>query len=113
MSSAFRGSRNTAEKLDRLAQYLQAFNIALKDKGFGRIYIDAFAGSGSLTVVRPALPLFSEGRTDPEEVDTPGSARLAAMLSPSFDAMALIEKDAERFAKLGLLKAEFPNLKIS
>ena len=40
------GGAHTDEKLERLKAYLTAFSIALKDQGFVRVYIDAFAGSG-------------------------------------------------------------------
>jgi three-Cys-motif partner protein len=63
--------------------------------------------------VQTRPPLFSNGSAEPEEVDSPGSARLAAMLSPSFDRMVLIEKGPERFAKLNVLNSEFPELKIA
>ena len=69
------GGRHTDEKLDRLRQYLSAFSRALKNQGFVRVYVDAFAGSGDRTEVSPALPLL--GDDEPVLLTVPGSARLA------------------------------------
>ncbi|WP_318011326.1 hypothetical protein [Mesorhizobium sp. ES1-4] len=60
-----------------MQEYLQAFSIALQNQEFACIYIDAFAGSGSRTEVRPGLPLFGPAFAEPEEITTPGSARIA------------------------------------
>ena len=48
-------------KVDTVAQYYSAFNTALKNRGFKRVCIDAFAGSGDFQY-RPhdASPLFDE-----------------------------------------------------
>ena len=40
------GGRWTEEKLEILRKYLQAYNTALKNQPFKRVYIDAFAGTG-------------------------------------------------------------------
>ncbi|MEX2374359.1 MAG: three-Cys-motif partner protein TcmP [Dehalococcoidia bacterium] len=105
----FLGSPDTKDKLSRLEQYLQQYSLALKEQKFARIYIDAFAGSGHRTEVRPALPLFG---AEPEEVNTPGSARIALGINPPFHTVALIEEDPERAAQLEKLKDEFPDRKI-
>ena len=76
------------------------------------MYIDAFAGSGTRTEVRRALPLFSEGATEDEEIDTPGSARIALSIDPPFDLVALIEEDREKCDELEKLKLEFPDRQI-
>jgi three-Cys-motif partner protein len=105
----FLGSPDTRDKLSRLEQYLQQYCIALKEQKFALIYIDAFAGSGHRTEVRPALPLFGE---EPTEVNTPGSARIALGIEPPFHTVVLIEEDPERAAQLEKLKDEFPDRKI-
>lgn len=109
----FTGSIDTNQKLGRLRAYLQAYSIALKDYGFERIYIDAFAGTGSRTETRAALPLFGPEMAEPEEVDTPGSARLALSIEPPFQAYAFIEKDRGRFAELQKLKELHPDRHIA
>jgi three-Cys-motif partner protein len=113
MKKPFRGSIDTDAKLDRLRQYLQQYSIALQNQGFARIYIDAFAGTGSKTETRPALPLFGGDLAEPQEVDTPGSARIALSIEPAFDTLVLIEQDADRYAELEKLKAQFPERKIA
>jgi three-Cys-motif partner protein len=109
----FTGSIDTSDKLARLRAYLQAYSIALKDQGFERIYIDAFAGSGSRTETRAALPLLGPELAQPQEVDTPGSARIALSVDPPFQAYAFIEKDRGRYAELEKLKEQHPELKIA
>ena len=44
-SQSFGGSW-TELKLDLVASYLEAYSTALKNKGFGKTYVDAFAGTG-------------------------------------------------------------------
>lgn len=109
MKKPFRGSRDTGDKLNRLQQYLQAYAIALSKQKFARIYVDAFAGSGSRTETRAALPLFDGPEARPQDVDTPGSARIALEISPAFDSIVLIEQDEERFSELERLRAQFPD----
>ena len=112
VAKKFFGSIDTEQKLERLRAYLQAYSIALKEIGFARIYIDAFAGSGHRTEVHPALPLFGAEFAEPIEVTSPGSARIALSIDPPFDTVALIEEDAGRFAELEKLRQEFPDNKL-
>ena len=106
------GGPDTSRKLRCLQEYLQAFSIALRNQGFVCIYVDAFAGSGSRTETHPSLPLFGPEFAEPEEVTTPGSARLAVEIDPPLDEIVLIEKDPGRYSELLLLKDEFPHRKI-
>ena len=108
--SNFRGSVDTGLKLKALREYLQAYSIALREKGFARIYIDAFAGSGSRTQTKAALPLFGQDR--PEEVDTPGSAQIALSIEPPFDTLVFFEEDAERYARLEKLRQQYQDRKV-
>lgn len=106
MAHAF-GGPDTQRKLGCLKSYLQAFTIALRNQGFACVYIDAFAGSGSRTEIRAALPLF-EGGSESIEVTSPGSAMIAIRNEPAFDAIVLIEQDHERFAELEALVRDYP-----
>lgn len=108
--SDFKGSVDTARKLNTLGKYLQAYSIALRDQGFARIYIDAFAGSGTRTETAPALPLF--GHTEPERVSTPGSASIALSIDPPFDTLAFFESDPVRFQRLQELGDAHPSRKV-
>jgi three-Cys-motif partner protein len=73
---------------------------------FRRLYIDAFAGTGSRTdrrlVAQPLLDL-------PElEAVTKGSARLALEIEPPFDEYILIEKATRRAGELKQLRDTHP-----
>ena len=88
----------TIEKLDILTNYLDAYLTALKNMKFGKIYVDAFAGTGSITT-----------RDGSRQVA--GSARLALMAQNHFDQYYFIEKDKEKAAELAtMVKNEFPAL---
>lgn len=92
------GGQWTLVKLEALEKYLQAFNHALKKQGFTRVYIDAFAGTGRITVKR--------GEGD-QVVD--GSARRALKVDPPFHRYCFIELNARNFTALEGLKQEFPD----
>lgn len=111
MRKPFRGSGQTQQKLDCLREYLQAFSTALQNKRFLRIYIDAFAGTGHKTEERAALPLFDGDEAHPQYVHTPGSARIAAAIEPPFHTIVLVEQDADRFAELQRIEADFADRK--
>ena len=112
MSDHVFGGRHTDEKLDQLQQYLRAFSTALKSKGFARVYIDAFAGSGDRSQVLPALPLLHGNQAESEVLTTPGSARLALEVEPPFDVLVFIEKDRSRLEKLKSIASEYPARKV-
>lgn len=103
------GGPDTAKKLHCLKEYLRAFSIALRNQQFGCVFIDAFAGSGTRTEVAPALPLFGEEFAEPQEITTPGSARIAIDTDPPLHSIVLIEEDASRFAELERLAADHPD----
>ncbi|TIN11704.1 three-Cys-motif partner protein TcmP [Mesorhizobium sp.] len=106
------GGPDTSKKLRCLQEYLQSFSVALRKQQFACIYIDAFAGSGTRTEVRPGLPLFGPDFAEPEEVTTPGSARIAIEIDPPMHSVVLIEQDASRFSELQALVDEYPDRKI-
>ena len=88
----------TIEKLDILTSYLDAYLTALKNMRFGKIYVDAFAGTGSITT-----------RDGSRQVA--GSARLALLAENHFDHYYFIEKDRNKAAELAaMVKRDFPAL---
>jgi three-Cys-motif partner protein len=109
----------TSTKLDVLEKYLAAYTTALKDKpsadrAFRKAYIDAFAGTGYRSMRRDEDTsknlLFPDlAATGPQQL-LDGSARLALKIRPRFDRYIFIERNADRCAQLGALKAEFPDL---
>lgn len=106
------GGPDTSKKLRCLQEYLKAFSIALREQQFACIYIDAFAGSGTRTEIRPGLPLFGAELAEPEEITTPGSARIAIETDPQLNTVVLIEQDSSRFAQLEALAREYPDRQI-
>jgi len=106
------GGPDTRKKLRCLQEYLQAFSIALRNQNFACIYVDAFAGSGIRTEVRPALPLFGPEFAEPEEISTPSSARIALEIDPPLHLVVLIEQDTSRFAELKSMTSQFPDRSI-
>ena len=112
------GGTWTTNKLNILRGYLEAYGTALQDKGFRRVYIDAFAGSGY------RLPRQDEGRGSMQqfqlfpELAKPetqelldGSARIALKCNPPFDDYVFVERNPERVASLKSLKNAHPNMK--
>lgn len=69
----------TQTKLDIFTNYLEAYLLALKNQKFGKIYIDAFAGTGEIV-------------TQDEEVLI-GSAKRALSAKNLFDHYYFIEAD--------------------
>jgi three-Cys-motif partner protein len=104
----FFGSSETERKLSCLRAYLSAYSTALKTQRFCRIYIDAFAGTGSRTETRPALPFFGQTSETTEEVTTPGSARIALEVDPPFHSVVLIEQDPKKTSTLKNAVSEYP-----
>jgi three-Cys-motif partner protein len=89
-------------KTDIVEQYLRFFNQALKNQGFRRIYVDAFAGSGAFTYVRPVATgnLFG----DTGNPSHSGSAQRALSLQPPFDELVFIESEAGNVRALEALR---------
>lgn len=93
-------------KVDTVARYYSAFNTVLKNQGFKRVYIDAFAGSGDFQYkARDASPLLDEA----EVVEThAGSARRALATAPPFDRLVFVENSVKNIAALNKVLLEFP-----
>lgn len=91
----------TLIKLEALEKYLFAFNTALSQKNFTRIYIDAFAGTGRCDIT-----------VDGEKTSVDGSARRALSTNPPFDRFCFIELRAKKLAALKALVAEYPSKSI-
>ena len=104
-----KGGPWTERKLAAVRKYLQAFNTALSKRRFTRVYVDAFAGSGSRELNR--VPLLDVD-ADVARIFK-GSARLAMESKPPFHKFIFIEKTAGNAASLQALKAEFPDLEVA
>jgi three-Cys-motif partner protein len=112
------GGAWTQRKLDALGKYLRAyttiFNKNPRAQFFTISYVDAFAGTGTLS--GPELGPLAEHF--PELLETvkeyrKGSARRALEVEPPFDRYIFIEKDPRKCEELRTLAAEFAGKKIN
>ncbi|GHV10712.1 hypothetical protein FACS189491_00710 [Spirochaetia bacterium] len=87
------GGKWTITKLNILSDYLNFYVTALKDQPFHKIYIDAFAGTGSISI---------------ENINETiqGSAKLALDAANKFDRYIFIEKNKKYSAELDNLIAK-------
>lgn len=107
------GGEWTDLKLKAVAEYLQFYTSALKNKPstsspFQLWYIDAFAGSGQRTAIIETGGLDSGLPIGREKVQLEGSARRALKVHPPFRHLVFIEKNARRHRALQALAREFP-----
>lgn len=102
----------TEQKLDILSDYLSAYNTALKNMPFCRVYVDAFAGTGYRQRRRDQfkLPsLFEELGQDESQQFLKGSAKRALEASPAFNRYVFVESDPAKIGELENLKREHPD----
>jgi three-Cys-motif partner protein len=92
----------TLEKLDKLEKYLSAFTIALSKLNLQTVYIDAFAGTGTVDVtIKGGISTIL------------GSARRSLMIKVPFHEYYFIDTSKKKCDALENLKAEFPDKKIT
>ena len=92
------GGTWTIIKLDILSQYLRAYTTALKGQPFAKIYIDAFAGSGSIYI-------------GDDDTPTKGSAVLALEAGNPFDRYMFIERNRKNADQLkAMIHTEYSSL---
>jgi len=102
----------TQEKLLCLTKYLHAYTTIFRGNPQARyyttVYVDAFAGTGSLTRKFSPGKLFPE-LAEPEARDyLKGSAKRAFEVEPGFDHYLFIERDSERCKELETLRSLYP-----
>ncbi|MYB30737.1 MAG: three-Cys-motif partner protein TcmP [Cenarchaeum sp. SB0663_bin_5] len=85
------GGTWTQDKLDMLESYLNAYTTALKNKNFRLIYIDGFAGTGSVNV------RYDDYVT---EYINGSVMRALAVKDRQFDKLYCVEKDHNRYMLL-------------
>ena len=106
----------TEQKLRCIEKYLSAYTIALKNRPFHKIYIDAFAGTGYRQIKRDndsddlLIPELAE--EEPQKFQD-GSAKISLGIVPNFDEYVFVEKDKTRYNELLKLKNEYCHLNIS
>jgi three-Cys-motif partner protein len=107
----FFGGSWTEKKLEILKKYLDAYNKALKNQPFERVYIDAFAGTGYRQQRKRQYNIqgfFEELEQDESMQFLKGSAKLALEASPSFHRYIFIESDTNKINELEKLQKEYP-----
>ncbi len=86
------GGHWTIIKLDILKHYLDFYTTALKDNSFKLMYVDAFAGAGSISL---------RVTDDEARAFIDGSAKLAIDIKDkTFDRLIFVEEDSARHAQL-------------
>ncbi|GHT65335.1 hypothetical protein FACS1894110_06970 [Spirochaetia bacterium] len=92
------GGHWTITKLNILSDYLNFYVTALKDQPFHKIYIDAFAGTGSISIGNISEII-------------QGSARLALNAINKFNRYIFIEKNKKYAAELNnLVSGDYQNI---
>ena len=96
----------TLEKLDILERYLSAYTTVLKEKPYELVYIDAFAGTGSIAL---------SGEDDKIDVQNliSGSAERAVRIDDKpFDKLIFVEERPDRCADLNELRRRYPERRV-
>ncbi len=101
------GNYWTEDKLGIIKEYLEFYTIALQNKPWNLVYIDAFAGSGSRVEEVVGAPLLD---IPDEKITHKGSARISLEISKPFDQYIFIEENKQRYNELVELTLEFPEL---
>ena len=93
------GGNWTEEKLSIFTSYLEAYLTALQNQIFGKIYIDAFAGTGEIEINDSGQYLI-------------GSAKRALSSKHKFDHYYFIEADSQKVTELQkMVDTEFPQMR--
>ena len=92
------GGEWTIEKLKILSEYLNFYITALKKQSFGKIYIDAFAGTGVLEIKGTGKII-------------PGSTKISLDIKEKFDRYIFIESNKKSIDELkSMIKRDYPDL---
>ena len=111
------GGSWTIKKLEILEKYLGAYTTALKNTTFKLMYIDAFAGTGQITLSGDSGNKFALWDSDDDDLRgfASGSAERAIKIdNKPFDKLIFVEKELDRCAELQNLRATYAkrNIKI-
>ena len=107
------GGNWTRDKLRILEDYLKAYTTVLKNQSFRLWYVDAFAGTGFVTldsgnIAQSSLSILGEEGDDETANILKGSARLAVEVDDRpFDEFLFTEQNFDYAIELSNLKREF------
>ena len=96
------GGQWTQEKLDILEKYLDAYTTALGRQNFSLMYIDGFAGTGSVRTAHDDIRDFLQGST----------IRAAKIDRKPFDKLIFIENNPDKVEMLEILRSDYNNRNI-
>lgn len=106
------GGAWTQEKLKILNRYLTEYmKILRKHAYFSTVYVDAFAGSGTITPRSHGKQIKASEyvRSDRDaEIFLKGSARVALEINPAFGRYVFIESDTAKCQELEQLRVDYP-----
>ena len=100
------GGRWTREKLGILEKYLDAHTTAVRKKAFKLMYIDAFAGTGSIA------PPGDEDTDDIQDLVMGSAQRAIGIDDKPFDKLIFVEENPNRCAELRELRTTHPRRNI-
>ena len=95
------GGNWTLEKLDTLQRYLTSYTSVFKNKSFRLIYIDAFAGSGSISLTHQ-----EEQDEDFQSFVIGSPQRALEIKDRAFDRLIFVEKSTDRYRQLDELRTQ-------
>lgn len=103
----------TQVKLARVRQYLSAFMAGMDDKPYKTVYVDAFAGSGVVTMPKPKRPRGGFGISPVSDAQPciEGSAVQSLRLPRLFNEYYFVDQSPQCCSKLNkLIKSQFASL---
>lgn len=107
MSDNYFGGKHTQKKLETVADYLNFYTNALKNKGFNLKYFDAFAGTGHMKNLKD-LPLLNDGK---ELEVMEGSTKRSLEIDIPFSRYCFVEKSSGKVKKLEEMASHYPTLR--
>lgn len=102
----------TISKLEVFEKYLRAYLSIFEQneraRALATIYLDGFAGSGSVTISRDRIEWKGEANNEEDLWPIAGSAARAHSVSPGFDKYVLVDSDSSNAEQLSEVLSSFP-----
>src|SRR5580765_2338097 len=107
MPNRFGSGTHTAEKLNKLEEYLDRFTTVLKFRRFELVYFDAFAGTPEIDVGVEEGPLLEASELKPF---IEGSSARALKFGKKFSKYIFVDSKRANVHELEVLKRKYPQL---